>query len=61
LRANRDADLAEALLDKLESAAQGDENLMPIIIECVENKLTLGEICNRLRKVWGEYRAPNFI
>ena len=61
LRANRVADLAEALLDKLESAAQGDENLMPIIIECVENKLTLGEICNRLRKVWGEYRALNFI
>lgn len=61
LRAGRDAVLAEALLERLEKAAQGDENLMPIIIDCVENKLTLGEICNRLRKVWGEYRAPNFI
>ena len=61
LRAGRDKVLVEALLERLENAAQGDENLMPIIIECVENKLTLGEICNRLRKVWGEYRAPNFI
>ena len=61
LRASRDAVLAEALLERLENAARGDENLMPIIIDCVENKLTLGEICNRLRKVWGEYRAPNFI
>ncbi len=61
LRADRDKVLVDALLGKLEKAAQGDENLMPIIIECVENKLTLGEICNRLRKVWGEYRAPNFI
>ena len=61
LRAGRDAVLAETLLERLEKAAQGDENLMPIIIDCVENKLTLGEICNRLRKVWGEYRAPNFI
>jgi len=61
LRADRDQVLVDALLERLENAAQGDENLMPIIIECVENKLTLGEICGRLRKVWGEYRAPTFI
>jgi methylmalonyl-CoA mutase N-terminal domain/subunit len=61
LRAGRDNVLAEALLERLEKAAQGNDNLMPIIIECVENKLTLGEICGRLRKVWGEYRAPTFI
>ena len=61
LRAGRDSALAEALLERLEKAAQGDENMMPIIVECVENKLTLGEICGRLRKVWGEYRALTFI
>ena len=61
LRADRDQVLVGALLERLENEAQGDENLMPIIIECVENKLTLGEICGRLRKVWGEYRAPTFI
>ena len=61
LRASRDGVLTAALLERLEKAAQGDENMMPVIIECVENKLTLGEICGRLRKIWGEYHAPNFI
>ena len=61
LRASRDAQMVDNLLNNLELAANSDANLMPIIIECVENKLTLGEICNRLRKVWGEYVAPIFI
>ena len=61
LRAGRDPALTESLLDRLEKTALGDENMMPIIIECVENKLTLGEICGRLRRVWGEYHAPNYI
>jgi len=34
---------------------------MPLFIEAVEHKMTLGEICNVLRGVWGEYRAPTFI
>ena len=33
---------------------------MPLFIECVEHDLTLGEICNALRKVWGEYTAEGF-
>jgi len=33
------------------------ENLMPPRIECVENDITLGELCNTLRGVWGEYIA----
>lgn len=61
LRASRDAQMVNDLLNKLEDTANSNANLMPVIIECVENKLTLGEICNRLRKVWGEYVAPNFI
>ncbi len=61
LRASRDPEVVENLLDKLEQTAGSDANMMPIIIECVENKLTLGEICGRLRKVWGEYVAPNTI
>jgi len=61
LRSSRDAQMVNDLLNKLEETANSDANLMPVIIECVENKLTLGEICNRLRKVWGEYVAPNFI
>jgi methylmalonyl-CoA mutase N-terminal domain/subunit len=50
----------EQLLGKLQAAAIGTENLMPLILECVENDITLGEICNTLREVWGEYVAEGF-
>jgi methylmalonyl-CoA mutase, N-terminal domain len=60
LRETRDQRLVEELLRKLKSAAQGSENLMPLFIECVENDITLGEICNTLRGVWGEYMAEGF-
>jgi methylmalonyl-CoA mutase N-terminal domain/subunit len=58
LRANRDNARVNELLGQLETAATGQENLMPLFITCVENDITLGEICNVLRKVWGEYQAP---
>jgi methylmalonyl-CoA mutase N-terminal domain/subunit len=58
LREGRDADRATELLGRLASAAKGSNNLMPLFIECVENKITLGEICGVLRDVWGEYQ-PN--
>ncbi len=61
LRANRDNGAVEALLAKLERAALGTENLLPIMVECVEARVTLGEISHRLRKVWGEQREPVFI
>ncbi|MBV6401938.1 MAG: Methylmalonyl-CoA mutase [Anaerolineales bacterium] len=60
LREVRDQRLADELLGKLKSAASGTENLMPLFIECVENDITLGEICNALRVVWGEYVAEGF-
>ncbi len=60
LRETRDQRLADELLGKLKSAASGTENLMPLFIECVENDITLGEICNALRVVWGEYVAEGF-
>jgi methylmalonyl-CoA mutase N-terminal domain/subunit len=56
LRARRDGSRAAALLGRLESAAHASGNLMPLILECVENELTLGEICGVLRNAWGEYR-----
>lgn len=60
LRQQRDAHKASELLAHLETASQGRENLMPILIECVEHDLTLGEICNVLRKSWGEYHPPSW-
>ena len=56
LRAARDAGAAEASLRRLEEVARGDENTVPALIECVEAYATLGEICGRLRGVWGEQR-----
>jgi methylmalonyl-CoA mutase N-terminal domain/subunit len=55
LRQGRDEAKATELKARLASAAQGDENLMPLFIECVEHDLTLGEVCNVLRGLWGEY------
>jgi methylmalonyl-CoA mutase N-terminal domain/subunit len=60
LRENRDNELVKRYLGKLVDAAKGTENLMPLFIECVEHDITLGEICNTLRGVWGEYVAEGF-
>ena len=55
VRARRDAAVADRALAKLEEAARGTENVLPRILECVEAYVTVGEIGNRLREVWGEY------
>jgi len=60
LRETRDQGLVDQLLGRLVNAAKGTDNLMPLFIECVENDITLGEICNTLRGVWGEYVAQGF-
>jgi methylmalonyl-CoA mutase N-terminal domain/subunit len=60
LRETRDQKRVDELLGKLKAAASGTENMMPLFIECVENDITLGEICNTLRVVWGEYVAEGF-
>jgi len=58
LRARRDAVRTSELMSRLENASRKRESLMPLFIECVENLITLGEICGILRKVWGEYQPP---
>jgi len=56
LRKRRDSIATETALVKLEEAASGTENVLPRILDCVEALATVGEISNRLRGVWGEYR-----
>ncbi|HUF38603.1 MAG TPA: methylmalonyl-CoA mutase family protein [Anaerolineales bacterium] len=61
LRRHRDATRVSELRSRLAAAARTDENLMPLFIECVENDVTLGEICGALREVWGEYRPGSWV
>jgi methylmalonyl-CoA mutase N-terminal domain/subunit len=61
LRHNRDAGKVSELLTRLEATARSRDNIMPLLIESVENDLTLGEICGVLRSVWGEYQPPAWL
>ncbi len=56
LRASRDNGAVAAALAALKTAALGDANLMPPILAAVKTYATLGEICDVLRGVFGEYR-----
>ncbi len=55
LRAGR-RDGAARALDALARAARGRDNLMPPILDAIEASVTLGEICDRLREVFGTYQ-----
>jgi len=61
LRVRRDNARVAELRARLESAARGTDNLMPLLIECVENNVTLGEICSTLVDVFGEYKPSVII
>lgn len=56
LKRERDNKKVEDILEKLYYEAEEDENLMPTIIRAVKSYTTLGEICNVLRQVYGEYK-----
>jgi len=58
LRSEREAGEVQEQLQLLRQSAESDQNLMPVLIRCVEHNLTLGEICGVLREVWGEYQPP---
>ena len=57
LREERDNEKVTACLAAIKNAATGTENLMPLVVDAVENLATLGEIADTLRDVWGEYRG----
>lgn len=56
LRSERNNDRVQDILSDLRKAAEGDDNLMPVILEAVRAYATLGEICDALRDVFGEYQ-----
>jgi len=61
LREQRDAQAVTHALDQLKQAATTTGNLMPPILEAVEAYATIGEICNVLRQVFGEYRPASTV
>jgi methylmalonyl-CoA mutase N-terminal domain/subunit len=58
LRARRHDRAVTGALKSLQKTAREDRNLIPDILEAVRAYATLGEICDALREVWGEYREP---
>jgi methylmalonyl-CoA mutase N-terminal domain/subunit len=56
LRRSRDARAAARALQAVETAARGRDNLMPLILDAVRARVTLGEICDALRKVFGAHQ-----
>ncbi|HEV8146329.1 MAG TPA: methylmalonyl-CoA mutase family protein [Bryobacteraceae bacterium] len=56
VRASRSAAEVERRLSELETAARGSDNLMPRILEACRAYATVGEISDRLRRVFGEHR-----
>ena len=58
LRKDRNNTKVEKYLSALRKAAEGDKNLMPYILDCVHSYATLGETCQVLRDVFGEYIEP---
>ena len=56
LKNKRNNDNVTASLAALETAAKGNDNLMPFILDAVKSYATLGEICDTLRSVFGEYQ-----
>ena len=61
LRAERDKHAALRALDQLKRGAEDPEvNTMPLLIDCARADCTLGEMCDALRPIFGEYQEPEF-
>jgi methylmalonyl-CoA mutase N-terminal domain/subunit len=56
LRKKRDDKAVISALQKINAVAQSNENLIPAVIDAVENYCTLGEIADCLREVYGEFK-----
>ena len=62
VKTSRDSETVTKLLKDLKTLAQDpDTNLLPVTIEAVKARATLGEICDSLRDLWGTYRETPVI
>ena len=55
MKKTRDHDQVRRALERLQAAAQSTQNVMPPILDAVRAYATIGEMCDVLRAVWGEY------
>ncbi len=60
LKLNRDQNLVDSNLKRLENAIQSNSNIIPVIIDCVESYATLGELSDTMRKTFGTYQETNY-
>ena len=56
LRQRRNNEAVDVCLKRISDAASGTENIMPFVVDAVEQYCTLGEISDTLRKIYGEYK-----
>lgn len=56
IRSERNNELVIQKLEALKKTAEGTDNLMPFILDAVKVYASIGEICNTMRKVFGEYK-----
>ncbi|MDH5401900.1 MAG: methylmalonyl-CoA mutase family protein [Candidatus Heimdallarchaeota archaeon] len=61
IKINRDNNAVLENLDRLKEAAIKNENIFPFVIDCVRSRASIGEICSKLREVFGKYQPPSFI
>ena len=57
LKAERDNAVVDSAIGRLGECAGGSDNIMPAMMEAVQSYATLGEICDKLRELFGEYTA----
>ena len=58
-RSDRDASAVERRLEEVRSAARGNDNLLPVLRQALNDRCTMGEVCGAMRDVFGEYQ-PTF-
>jgi methylmalonyl-CoA mutase N-terminal domain/subunit len=60
-KSTRDRAAAERALDAVKRAAAGDANLVEAVLEAVKKNVTIGEVSDVFRQVWGEHRDPAYL
>ncbi|HXU72173.1 MAG TPA: methylmalonyl-CoA mutase family protein [Polyangia bacterium] len=61
LKATRDRGAADKAIDAVKRAAAGDANLVEAVLEAVKKNVTIGEVSDVFRQVWGEHRDPAYL